>query len=443
MWGEGLLYEVLEKAWVDRSERTPIELGLTFCSDGLILGAGTVLIPALDQARNRSIRDAEPRALALLTAAYDRQIGPSVFDHIRCAVKRWDRGDRSLAEVHLALTGLGRLDGGRSAARRLFMADQLLAAGAEPETILRAMHLAAAAPEFARRDTDGTQPRVPAGNGRISGQWANVGKQLLHALTQNAAARLVTMAARLPPVATFLGVLFFPSKAGGAQQTIDVPGHPGLRLIRQADETHWMVVDESNGEQTVIQQKEYGVLRDAQGRVVGRVLPNGSVAVDLAAVAPSRTRPEEPRLCPLPVPDKFGQGPGSVGRAYEDLVKLTVNPEAPTPSGMGIALANPSAGGKDVVFDDCEHSTGTMIEAKGPTYTDILIKAEKSNFLTNILTGLLDQSLRQVQAAGARPLRWYFADTRAADDARLLFARRDVGREKIQVVVLPFTGSRK
>jgi hypothetical protein len=84
-----------------------------------------------------------------------------------------------------------------------------------------------------------------------------------------------------------------------------------------------------------------------------------------------------------------------------------------------------------------------MIEAKGPTYTDILIKAEKSNFLTNILTGLLDQSLRQVQAAGARPLRWYFADTRAADDARLLFARRDVGREKIQVVVLPFTGSRK
>jgi hypothetical protein len=44
--------------------------------------------------------------------------------------------------------------------------------------------------------------------------------------------------------------------------------------------------------------------RDAQGRVVGRVLSSGNVAIDAAAVSPDLVDDDEPRLCPDPVKDK-------------------------------------------------------------------------------------------------------------------------------------------
>jgi len=43
------------------------------------------------------------------------------------------------------------------------------------------------------------------------------------------------------------------------------------------------------------------------------------------------------------------------------------NPQRPLPAGMAVSLENPLTG-KNVAFDDCRESDGTMIEAKGPGF---------------------------------------------------------------------------
>jgi len=50
---------------------------------------------------------------------------------------------------------------------------------------------------------------------------------------------------------------------------------------------------------------------------------------------------------------------------------------------------------------------------------------------------------RQVQAAGVRPVRWYFADAFAADKARELFAEDGRGQERIEIRVVPALRSGK
>ena len=46
-------------------------------------------------------------------------------------------------------------------------------------------------------------------------------------------------------------------------------------------------------------------------------------------------------------------------------MKKVVNPEPRTPSGYGVQLANPAENGALVFYDDCQRSTGMMVEAKG------------------------------------------------------------------------------
>jgi len=53
--------------------------------------------------------------------------------------ERWGEGETSLAEVHLALSRLAALDEPWPAAQRLFLTDELLKAGVEPETVLKAL----------------------------------------------------------------------------------------------------------------------------------------------------------------------------------------------------------------------------------------------------------------------------------------------------------------
>jgi hypothetical protein len=53
----------------------------------------------------------------------------------------------------------------------------------------------------------------------------------------------------------------------------------------------------------------------------------------------------------------------------------------------------------------------------------------------------LDQSDPQLAAAGSRRVRWYFAEPEAAEFARVLFRTAEGGRERIEIVVLPFPRS--
>jgi hypothetical protein len=170
--------------------------------------------------------------------------------------------------------------------------------------------------------------------------------------------------------------------------------------------------------------------------VVGRVLPGDTVAIETQFLPNLPTKDDEPRLCPAPRPDKPS---GAKGRAYEDFVKGFVNPPPyTTPTGIGFQLANPELGGKLVYYDDCQHATGMMVEAKGPGYAKLLRYEWGKDSLAE---QWLDQSARQLAAAGSRRVRWYFAEPEAAEFARDLFSRPGGGRDRIEIVVLHYPGS--
>jgi hypothetical protein len=118
-------------------------------------------------------------------------------------------------------------------------------------------------------------------------------------------------------------------------------------------------------------------------------------------------------------------------------VKEIVNPGNPTPRYWGYQLSNPYDFGNLVFYDDCQHSTGTMVEAKGPGYAEML----EYEILKNSLTQeWLAESGRQVDASHGRPIRWYFADLKAALFAQEIFRTAGKGRENIAIVWLPRVG---
>jgi hypothetical protein len=138
---------------------------------------------------------------------------------------------------------------------------------------------------------------------------------------------------------------------------------------------------------------------------------------------------------PEPVPDYTGS---ERGREYEDYVKKFINPPpATTPSGWVYALPNPEKNGEPVTYDDCKQTTGKFFEFKGPIYAKLLSYDWGQD---SIGEEWLDQSARQIAAAGDHPIGWIFAEGEAADFARKLFVRAG-GREKITIEVLPWLRS--
>jgi hypothetical protein len=100
---------------------------------------------------------------------------------------------------------------------------------------------------------------------------------------------------------------------------------------------------------------------------------------------------------------------------------------------MAVSLENPLTG-KNVAFDDCRDSDGTMIEAKGPGYAGLM----KSDFLANKIRDeeWLPQAGSQVAAAGSREIEWYFAEPEAAEKASRWFTD-DKRFQKIKIVIVP------
>lgn len=233
-------------------------------------------------------------------------------------------------------------------------------------------------------------------------------------------------------VAAF-GLLFIPSP-NNIHVEGDVQGVPGLRYSWNRDESllHFTYEGPDGGQRTFAAQLDgNGEFRDGQGRVVGRLLPGGNIAIDATAVIPGAANDNEPRLCPLPGPDKRGN---EKGKDYEDYVKSIVNPENPTPRYWGFQLPNPGSTGDLVHYDDCEHSTGTMIDAKD-RYSGLL---SFENGIQSVAKQFLAESKRQVDAAGTREVRWYFSEEGTADFAQALFTAMDKGRERIKIVWLPW-----
>ena len=159
----------LDRKWRARLTTHPIDPRMQFADDGLVLGVGTVLAPAANSARDISIDISQPRLLALLAAAHLREATPLGLAHIRKAVSHWREGDAALASMHLALSGLARLERPVADARRLFLADRFLSEGLEAEFIVSELGHGSSSDGLSKSSAD--QPRVPAGSGRARGQW--------------------------------------------------------------------------------------------------------------------------------------------------------------------------------------------------------------------------------------------------------------------------------
>ena len=464
-------------AWQARLRAVPIAPALTLTTEGLVLGAGTVLLSAPAPRHLSSLQGQEARVLALLAAAYGKPITLSVRGIIERAAKAWREGDDFLAQIHLAHTQLYSLHDVRVAAYRLFLADGALRAGASTSDVLRALHLDAGFIDAVEKYNP-DQPRVPAGSGRTSGEWTDseetrsevapkgakagegsqgsslLGRMPLPAasfLGELGAAQLAELGAYVARLlgpggaaAAVLGLLFIPSP-NNVRVEGEVSGVPGLRYEGNRDEGLFhFTYDAGDGEQrTFAAYVDGDQFRDEQGRVIGRVLPDGGILIELAVASPDLVKNDEPRLCPIPGPDK----PNDLGREYANYAKLFVNPPPnTTPSGIGFQLPNPDAAGELVYYDDCRQTNGMMAEFKGPGY-DGLLAASKSTFVpewTSVVNQWWDQSGRQVDASDGRPMRWYFADLAVALFAREMFdADQDGGRQRIQVVFLPWSKGRR
>lgn len=80
-----------------------------------------------------------------------------------------------------------------------------------------------------------------------------------------------------------------------------------------------------------------------------------------------------------------------------------------------------------------------MVDAKGPGYADLLSRSFRQQEDVGASAKLLRQAASQAQAAGARPIIWFFAEESAADYVRTLF-KRYVGLSQIEVVFYPPMG---
>ncbi len=159
--------ELLRK-WEARAGRFHPRMEIT--SDGLMLGAGTLLakIAQVERGRPRLGIDDEPRVMALLATAYERPVDPYVLTKMRRACELWNADEKALAHIHLAYANLPHCDEDR--AMRLFAADELIGSGVAAAALMKAQGFDPALLKF-----NSEQPRVPAGSGRDSGRWTSNG----------------------------------------------------------------------------------------------------------------------------------------------------------------------------------------------------------------------------------------------------------------------------
>jgi hypothetical protein len=433
-----VLHESLWRAWSVQKRSVPVIPTLYFSADGLALGAGTILLPAIAPRCLANLQGEEARLLALLSATYGKAISPSVFSSIMRAAKSWSRGDDVGAAIHLSHAGLPRPDDPDEAARRLFVTDAFIKSGTSPIGILQALGLEASYVGTVAKFYNELEPRVPAGNGIISGRWTNF-FSFLGDLTGTQVGQLGLWATRLlGPAAVATGgievfrTIFVPSD-NPIRDEGDIKGLPGGHYSWNRDETQLRIdYRTADGEQRrFIAQRNEDKFIGPNGEVVGIVLPSGHVSIDSDAL-PGRSEDDEPKLCPRPEKDRRTN---DKGLAYEAYMRPIVNPGMPTPLGMAYYLPNPSSG-KSVEFDDCQQTTGRMIDYKD-RYWKMLSDLGIQQFL---IAQFWKQAGEQVAAAGDRPIRWYFSEEKAADYIRDLF-HGDPIRGRIEIVHVPMPES--
>jgi hypothetical protein len=158
--------EILHK-WGERPRRFHPRMEIT--SEGLVLGAGTILAKMVRDRRgaSRVTLDDELRIMALLATAYEQPAEPYLLTKFRRACDLWNNGEKALAHIHLAHAGLPICNEER--AFRLCVADEILESGVTPDALIQSQGFDPAPLTLLKYNPD--QPRVPAGSGFESGRW--------------------------------------------------------------------------------------------------------------------------------------------------------------------------------------------------------------------------------------------------------------------------------
>ncbi|MGH6799924.1 MAG: hypothetical protein ACRECZ_00670 [Methylocella sp.] len=105
--------DVLDRHWRDEGLKRPLHRAMTFSQAGLVLGRGTLLAEFENErlaARGLVLDGNEARVISLLIAAHGEPVAEGVIEKIRRAGEFWCAGEKALAQLHLAFTGLPKID---------------------------------------------------------------------------------------------------------------------------------------------------------------------------------------------------------------------------------------------------------------------------------------------------------------------------------------------
>lgn len=112
------------------------------------------------------------RLLTLLGVSHWDQVPLDIVNNIQNASEQWRRGEKVLAHIPLAFTGLPKLESANDA-YRFYLAEALLDDGLSARELLTELGLDRTTRQLDKFDPD--QPRVPSGSGGESGQWTKDG----------------------------------------------------------------------------------------------------------------------------------------------------------------------------------------------------------------------------------------------------------------------------
>jgi hypothetical protein len=233
------------------------------------------------------------------------------------------------------------------------------------------------------------------------------------------------------------GILFIPSK-GPHGQWIEVGGPGNISYFHNLDEHGYKFrFTPSDGIPRTINASPdpNGDFRGPDGRLFGRLIKAaGKVGVVISTSELLGQDNEEPKLCPKYTKDRGGEA----GAPYEDYAKALYNPGNPTPHKMAYKFYNPATK-QWVNIDDCQQKFPALAEYKGPGYS---YHFQKKDFIwDNMKKEIIEQSLRQYQSRGGRPLTWYVEERDVSLEIKQIFKDNDDGREHIGVAWWPWPGN--
>jgi len=335
--------ETLNKSWREKS-------GMAFhakpvvTDDGILFGVGTVLVRKIGDGFDVA-SDAE-RAIGLLSIAKRGAVEPRLLHYFHNAALAWTRGEKALAQFHLAYARIAPLES-REDAKRLFLAEAVIAAGVPPLQLARMVGAGPA--EIGKGGYNFDESRNPKDDGHLSGEWTDGpgdGNEPEHTITVHPHPAFAPPTAPPPPpppsligkilskearafliatakrgfgelvaggVAGVVGIetfrtLFVPSPNDGVVSRGELPGQPGGRYEAN-NESGTLTIDASGTgayRPVVALLGQGGIYREVEsGVMIAQHLGDGIVMLDPDVLAtldqPKRSGappPSGPKLCP-------------------------------------------------------------------------------------------------------------------------------------------------